>query len=120
MQAPITLKFEVPNKYRYLILKVVDEVNVELEHQDNDLKTLEPNLEQNLPRFIAVYVDKVDEHSVPKITYTKLYFVIWVPEGTSAKEKMLYPLVSKVVKSKFNGIHKEIHASEYHEIFEKI
>ena len=33
---------------------------------------------------------------------------------------MLYPLVSKVVKSKFNGIHKEIHASEFHEIFEKI
>ena len=44
MQAPITLKFEVPNKYKYLILKVVDEVNVELEHQDNDLKTLEHNL----------------------------------------------------------------------------
>ena len=32
MQAPINLKFEVPNKYRYLILKVVDQVNVELDH----------------------------------------------------------------------------------------
>jgi len=47
---------------------------------------------------------------------TKLGFIVWAPDDAPIKEKMLYASSKVELKTKFNGIHFEVQATDYDEV----
>merc|ERR1711935_911093 len=107
---------------KYMILKIdmdAGEICVELEHgkKTDTGKECWDDMVNTLPptegRYICYDFDYTTTDGRPQ---NKLTFIVWNPEDSKIKQKMLYASSKDGIKTKFHGIAKEIQGTDMDEM----
>lgn len=94
------------------------EGNLELEFKgdkDFDYKTLYEILPSDEPRYVVYDFEYYTDEKPPRKT-NKLILFFWCPTACSITNKFLYASTKDSVRGSFNGIQKDIQASDLSEI----
>jgi len=109
-------ELKLAHAYRYLVFKMSpDLTNVVLEKTDHDGASWE-DFERDLPKDDCRYGIFDFEYEKDGGKRNKIVFVVWCPETSKIKQKMLYTSTKDSLKKKLVGIGTEVQATDASEI----